>query len=227
MKTILVAASTVLEIRPLIDKLNKHYPTNNQGEHIIHERYRIKTHVSGPGIPFKVLGLTQALTHSKPDYLLHLGIAGAYEDTAKPGDVVEIIRDRFNDIGAEDLDGSFLSMFHLGLWDENRTNWTGGVFENARSLKKAGIRQVEGSTVNTIPGSPVTLASYRQRSNYTVETMEGAAIFLVAGSFDLPFSVLCGISNYIGPRNRSVWEIDLAVNAVCQAAVDILDEGLI
>lgn len=227
MKTVLVAASTVLEIKPLIDQLNQFYPTNSQGEHIIHKKYRINTHVSGPGIPFKILGLTRELARSKPDYLLHLGIAGAFEGTARPGDVVEIIRDRFNDIGAEDQDGSFLSMFDLGLWDENRTIWKGGVFENSHSLNKAAIKQVEGSTVNTIPGNPATLASFRQRSNYDVETMEGAAIFLVARSYDLPFSVLCGISNYIGPRDRSVWEIDLAVKAVCQAAMDILHEGLI
>lgn len=227
MKTILVAASTVLEIKPLIDQLNKLYPTNNQGEHIIHERYLIHTHVSGPGIPFKVLGLSQALSHSKTDYLLHLGIAGAYQDVAMPGEVVEIIRDQFNDIGAVDQDGSFLSMFDLGLWDENHTMWSGRAFENERRLNKVAIKKVEGSTVNTIPGSPVTLASYRQRGNYDVETMEGAAIFLVARAYDLPFSVLCGISNYIGLRDRSAWKIDLAVEAVCQVALDILDEGLI
>ncbi|HRR11988.1 MAG TPA: hypothetical protein P5139_08260, partial [Tenuifilum sp.] len=44
-----------------------------------------------------------------------------------------------------------------------------------------------------------------------IETMESAAVFYVCLKLGKPFFCLRAVSNYVEPRNRQNWKIDIAV----------------
>ena len=55
------------------------------------------------------------------------------------------------------------------------------------------------------------------------ENMEGAAAAQVAVIYRVPFAELRGISNVVGPRERSSWKIDEAADNAGDAAAFFLD----
>jgi futalosine hydrolase len=56
------------------------------------------------------------------------------------------------------------------------------------------------------------------------ESMEGAAVFYVAGMLDIPVMQLRTISNYVEPRNRAAWRIQEAIQVLNDLLISILKD---
>ncbi|UIR55765.1 futalosine hydrolase [Sphingobacterium sp. SRCM116780] len=205
MKTLIVAA-TDFEIQPYIN-LKNNYP---------HTDYLITS-----------VGMTQTAYHlgkhlAKNDYelIINIGIGGCFNRAIPIGAVVSIDQEVFSELGAEDND-QFISIDELG-------------FGTARynAIQSPKIRKVIqnfpsglGITVNKVHGNQYEIQKLlAQIPEVLTESMEGAAVFLVAKQENIQAIQLRGISNYVEKRNRALWNIPLAIQNSNAVLLQILDE---
>ena len=70
---------------------------------------------------------------------------------------------------------------------------------------------VNGVTVNEISTQTTRIHYYRDQLQSQVETMEGAALHYVALQENIPFLQVRSLSNYVGERDKSKWQLDSAI----------------
>jgi futalosine hydrolase len=128
-----------------------------------------------------------------------MGIAGSFNKELKKGFVVEVFEDNFSEIGFED-NLSFSSFKNF----EIKKKFT---VEGKTELKK-----VRGITVNTVHGNSTSISEIIKRESPDVESMEGAAIFKVCEEFGVACIQIRSISNKVEVRDKSKWDIDLAIS---------------
>jgi futalosine hydrolase len=205
MKPILIVVATELEATRL-PKL----------EHSI-------TVVSGIGAVNAALATQAGILEHQPGMVLSVGIGGAYPSSGlQPGDAAVSSQIIYAGLGA--MDGTqFLDLEQLGfpLLERNGTKMfnTLPVSELSRDFAKAaGIANGPFLTLETVTGSFET-ASWleRQVPGALVEGMEGAGMAHVALKHNISCLEVRGISNMVGPRDRSKWKIPEAMQALSRA----------
>ena len=180
--------------------------------------------VGGVGPVATAISLSERLcARPTPDLLLTVGIAGALDRTLALGDVVHVVREEFGDLGVEEADGSLTDLATLGLFDPDAPPFSGGQLHAPGT--PAFAKRATGVTCSRAHGSPASISRLRGRTDAQVESMEGAAAMWVAARRGVPFVQLRGVSNYVEPRDRSAWRVDLAL-ANLTAAVERLLSGL-
>lgn len=168
------------------------------------EKNNISYLITGVGMVATTYALTKYLSTQSCTYILNVGIAGAIDRKINLGMTVEVTKDRFSELGAED-DTNFLTIEDLGFGQSqyNKTNPT------AVDLK---LPTYEGITVNTVHGTENSVINVKKLfPNAAIESMEGAAIFYVATQFKIPALQVRSISNYVEKRDKSTWDIPLAI----------------
>jgi futalosine hydrolase len=205
MKPILIVVATLLEAARL-PKL----------EHSI-------TVVSGIGAVNAALATQAGILEHQPGMILNVGIGGAYPASGlQPGDAAVSTVIIYAGLGA--MDGpQFLSLEQLGfpLLERNETKMfnTLPVSELSRDFAKAaGITYGPFLTLETVTGSFETASRFeKQVPGALVEGMEGAGVAHVAFKHNIPCLEVRGISNMVGPRDRSKWKIPEAMQALSRA----------
>tara|TARA_B100000927_G_C16458898_1_gene467020 strand:- start:569 stop:1147 length:579 start_codon:yes stop_codon:yes gene_type:complete len=154
--------------------------------------------ITGLGMVNTAMYLTKELINNNFDLVINMGIAGTFSSTLKKGDVVEVIEDYFSEIGYED-DTNFCSFKEFDL--------------KTKLIVKAKtkLKPVKAITVNTVHGNKKSIQSTVNLFNPDIETMEGAAFFKVCNYFNVPCMQIRSISNRVEKRNKSNWDIDLAI----------------
>jgi len=89
------------------------------------------------------------------------------------------------------------------------------------------IPQVSGITVNTVHGHLPLIEQTQEKWPVEVETMEGAAFFHAMLHKEIPFYAIRSISNYMERRDKSKWEIGLALNKVQEYVFRKLKESIL
>jgi futalosine hydrolase len=144
------------------------------------------------------------------------GIGGAFPGVAGPGDLLQAGRIIAADLGAQTPEG-FASLDQLGIGQS--------VTCSARPL--AGIDAITGDllTVTTATGSAERARELLTRHPGAVgEAMEGYGVALAGLRFGIPVAEIRAVSNLIGPRDRSAWQIPQALAAL-SAVAGALVEG--
>lgn len=181
--------------------------------------------ITGVGSVATAWSLTQWLSvNEKPDLVINAGIAGSYRDTINIGDVVMPVTDCFADSGIEDGE-NFLTLFESGLSDPNEFPYRSGLLHShayISDLVKNILRPVNAITVNTATGSEKTIFKLFKKFNPDIETMEGATFFYICTREKLPFLALRSISNMVEPRNRSKWNIPLALDHLSEKLKEVI-----
>ena len=154
--------------------------------------------------------LSEYLCTQQPDLILNIGLAGALDLSLELAEVVHVVGEEFGDLGVEQRDGTFTSIFELGLADANAAPFTHGRLQLPST--PAFAKTVQGVTVSTVHGSEASIATFRERCPAQVESMEGAAAMWVAMRHKISFIQLRAISNYVEPRNRESWVIEPALD---------------
>jgi futalosine hydrolase len=86
------------------------------------------------------------------------------------------------------------------------------------------LRKVNSITVQLVHGNSMSIDKLLAREETTaLESMEGAAVFYVSNQYKLPVMQIRSISNYVEPRNRSNWNIELAINNLNTSVLNFLD----
>ena len=131
------------------------------------------------------------------------------------GEVVEVVEDQFSELGAEDGD-NFLGLEAMGfpLFEKEGKKYYNTLL-NPHVSPFASWKKVTGITINTVHGNESSISKLLKRAEVVVESMEGAAFFQACLlQEDVKFYAIRSISNYVERRDRSKWNIPLALSTV-------------
>jgi futalosine hydrolase len=167
--------------------------------------------------------LAELLSAQSYDLVLHVGIAGSFTEQLSKRAAVVVMREAFADLGAED-NGGFLSIQQMGLLSPDEPPFVGGHLHAPPVVLQALSRlpRVSSVTVNRVLSEKTSIEWVQSSFAPDVVAMEGAALFYVLLRRGIPFVSLRTISDVVGPRTKSDWDIPGAV-AVLN---DLLAEAL-
>jgi futalosine hydrolase len=173
--------------------------------------------ITGVGMVSTAFALGKHLASHNYDLAINLGIAGSFDRNIALGEVVEIVEDRFSELGAED-DEAFLTIDDLSFGES--------VFKSTAKISDFGLtlKQVRAITVNTVHGNEASIQKLSRHFKAQLESMEGAAFFYACKQADLPCLQIRAVSNYVEKRNRDAWQIGLAIKNLDTFAARLLRE---
>ena len=183
--------------------------------------------ISGIGINKTTYSLTKALTGKNYDFVIHIGIAGSYNNHLELGSVVNIQSETYGDMGIESQNG-FTSLFDLNLMNKNEFPFTNGKLINKTLIPQffAAFPSLNGVTVNSLSTIEKTNKKRKELFNAQIESMEGAAVFFTCLMEKIDFVEIRAISNYVGERNKKRWKIDEAIKNLNKAASEFFMQNM-
>lgn len=175
--------------------------------------------VTGVGILETTFQLSQYFAHHSVDFVLQMGIAGAYPASGfSVGDLVRVDSEVLVELGVEESDGAFTPWNHQP-WGGERRFFSSPVLASIPQCQRAlaSLPSGVGATVQMVTG---TLATAQRRAvDAQVESMEGAACLAVAQWMGIPCFQVRAISNMAQMRDRKAWDIPWALQSLHQWAL--------
>jgi len=218
---LLIVAATSFEIAPL----ERYLEINGDAldNHIYkYENLEIKLLVTGVGMLFTAYALGKFLAMNQIDLAINAGVAGAFSKDLEIGEVVNVISERFGDLGVEEANGNFMDVHEMDLIPPNNPPFLHGQLNHPLSAEIAFLPKVKGLTVNKVHGSTKSIAAIKKKYDVEVESMEGAAFFMACLLEKVSFLEIRSISNYVEPRNKDNWNLPLAIENLNKILLSIL-----
>lgn len=175
--------------------------------------------LTGIGTTSTSYRLTKAIIGGpKFDFAINLGIAGSFSTQFPIGSVARVVKESFGDLGFETYLG-FQTLFDYKILDADTHPFKGGALlaptlSSHIEQSLSHYKKADGLTVNTVSGLPHKRAQLERDFEADIESMEGAAFFYVSILENLPFIELRSVSNEVGERDRSKWNIPLALDSL-------------
>lgn len=175
--------------------------------------------------------LLEAISRNEPYTLvINIGIAGSFHLESYPiGSVAVIEKEYFGDLGFETMFG-FQTLFQYELLDADLFPFKGGALY--RPQLNAALETLlqkydnsTGVTVQTVTGNPNKVEDMKKRFTPDIESMEGAAVYYVCLQEKVSCFELRTVSNEVGERDKSKWNIPLALKKLTDSCKDILQTG--
>lgn len=217
MPKFLIVSATRFEVQPLIDrfriKVDKEeglFPGDTQPE--------VSVLLTGVGMVNTAYYMGK-FSGNKFDYLINAGVCGAIDKTLSLGEVVNVSCDTISELGAED-DEEFIKYPDLNLGGTH-------AYENVVQVKSHvldSIKKVSGITVNTVHGNEKSIARMNELYTADVESMEGAAFLRGCADSGSPYIQLRAVSNYVEKRDKSKWQMPLAIKNLNEAVIKLVEE---
>lgn len=218
---VLITAATAFEIGPLETFLKENFTATGNYQYQ-KGSLEVVILISGVGLPITSYHLAKMLALYRFDWALNVGIAGAFNRKLALGDVVQVVSQRFGDLGVEEADGQFTDMHQLGLIDGNIPPFQNGELLNPASETFEFLPKVKSISVNKVHGYPPSIKKIQAKYEADIESMEGAAFFYACLSENIPFLEVRSISNYVEARNRENWEIGLAIEQLNEVVREMI-----
>ena len=246
---LLMVAATALEVAPLLKRAALISDTVTQaGRRLMKLTLQPQNSMgSVPGIWLIITGVgtvnaahavTQAIDLCKPDLIIQVGIGGAFESAGiDVGDLAVSTSDTDIHVGVEKRAYPHSPLpFDLveGLQETRHGRFH---FDPALCEKTHGIliryahdddnnpnpafRVIQGDfiTVSTLTATPERIKALETAFSPCMESMEGSAVAQVALLYKIPLIQIRAASNRVGIRDKSQWDIPLAVRRVCDAVM--------
>ena len=220
---ILIVAATPFEIDALRSHLKEQYVQT--AEHQFQKGdVNVALLITGVGLPLTSYALGRVLALEEWHLVINAGIAGSLSPQLEPGSVVQVVTERFADLGVEEADGSFTSVHEMGLIEKNQKPFhSDGRMHNQHAQGFDFLPQANGISVNRVHGSARSIEQLKAKfPDAEVESMEGAAFFYACLMEQRPFLEIRSISNYVEPRNRDNWEVEKALTALNDTLIELL-----
>ncbi|MDR2027241.1 MAG: futalosine hydrolase [Prevotellaceae bacterium] len=179
----------------------------------INSRNGVTVANTGTGIVSTVYNLTKLLLKNRYDLVLNTGIAGSFSEKLAVGDVVTVYSETFGDFGVYVKEG-FFTCFEADILQADAFPFTNGMLiskDAERIARNLSTPTVKGLTNNTVSGEINLIKRMKDKFSPDIETMEGAAFFYVCIKENVPFAEIRSISNIVEPRDKSKWNIPLAI----------------
>jgi futalosine hydrolase len=207
---ILLAAATKFEIQPAIDFLLESRTPS------------LSTLITGIGILPTTWSFMRQIDRNRPDLIIQAGIAGCFSKN-RHGDVFAIRDETLADLGVWE-DQQFKTPFDLGLADPDQPPFTAGRLINPYQtlLTLTGLEPVSAITVNEISTNPDRIDRYRENTSASIESMEGGALHYIGLQEGIAFLQLRSVSNDIGIRDKSKWNVPLAIQRLNDHLIRLL-----
>jgi len=221
---ILIVAATIAEIRQLVEKLER---TGQEGDFLTYYKYHgieIDVMVTGVGMAHTAFHMGRQLNMKKYDLAVNAGIAGAYSHDTPMGTVYQINAEIFGLFGVEDEE-NYISLSSLGLLDPDSFPYEGGWLINRNQPVTATLNKLplaKGVTVNMIYTHSDTIDTLNQMYQASLESMEGASFFYACLIEGVAFAEIRSVSNYVAERDKSYWDIPLAIKNLNKTLEQIL-----
>lgn len=196
---ILLCAATSFEIQPTIDFIKTRRIQD------------IEVLITGVGLTAATYYITKAVNRARPEFILQAGVAGSLDLNLALTQVVLVKDEVIGDSGV--MEGtSFYSLFDSNLAERNVHPWRNARLSNSNNIVlDFDLPIVNGVTVNEISTNHERIRYYKENLNAQVETLEGAALHYAGLMEGLPFLQVRSISNFIGERNKSKWQLAKAI----------------
>lgn len=194
------------------------------------EQYRLEITwmLTGIGTTSTSYRLTKMLNTSSERFHLavNIGIAGSFGPEFTIGKVARIEKEFFGDLGFETFTG-FQTLFDYKILDSNTHPFVNGALHSpalSNELEDAlsVYSKATAVTVQTVSGLPGKKEQLQKDFRPQIESMEGAAFFYVCSLEKVPFLELRSVSNEVGERDRSKWNIPLALDSLRDAVKVVL-----
>jgi futalosine hydrolase len=209
MKSLIVSA-TESEIAPFLS----HFSFKNGSNYL--NGNQVVVLITGVGMVATGFSMGYVLAKNSFDFALNVGIAGSFNERLALGEVVQVTDDCFAELGA--MDGPlFISIDELGFGNAMVAPLRSKTLDGLLSLEK----KMKGITVNCVHGSDQEILSIKERLCPDVETMEGAAFFYACNQVGLPSGQVRSISNYVERRDKSKWNIPLAIETLNERLINL------
>lgn len=142
----------------------------------------------------------------RPKQALLAGICGAYRQSGlKTGDVVSVVKDWFVDESV--FNGTEIRFLGEEGFPVCENNFT--YFEKITSLPAA-----DSNTVSLLSSCDMLANIYYNKTNSSVENMEGASVGLSAHRSGVNAMQVRSVSNYCGERKNQEWDIKSAFRSL-------------
>ena len=211
---ILITAATAAELLPALEVREAiHSQTDNQ---LFIEA--VETGIGSTATAYHTLKALLTASDLPYDMAINVGIAGSFSPSLPIGSVVRIGSDYFGDCGIQTASG-FESLFDARLLGADTFPFTAG------KLIPAPLAQEWESALYSLPIVQGVTVQHLVESDFfspsppfltEVETMEGAAFFYVCMNERIPCLALRAVSNSVGDRDKSRWNIPLALRNLSQ-----------
>ncbi|MCA9837885.1 MAG: futalosine hydrolase [Trueperaceae bacterium] len=224
--TLLVISATSFETQPLRDALTQvtelEFPFGNLCKGKLFDRCLHLAHL-GIGKVNTAAGLSLAIEKFEPDAVIQLGIGGAFIGSFLSNGMVAVAeREIHLDSGIQythGWQGMKALGFPLSKLDKDYFNEYPTDQDLVRKFKDLGAYPFTFGTSEAVTGDFELAAELSKRFDLGVESMEGAAAAQVCLARNVPFAELRGISNLVGERNKTAWNIPLAIGNVNKLAL--------
>lgn len=217
---ILIVSATQFEVKPLLDFLGIALPTTGMNNaNIDFEDKDIQVLITGIGMVNTAFMVGRySLNHY--DLVVNVGVCGAFDKKLELGTVVHVTEDILSEMGAEDGE-EFLTYDQLNLPGEH-------VFSENYTISNSfidSLKKVKGITVNTVHGNEISIEKVKQFYHPDVESMEGAAFFAGGERADGDFIQIRAISNYVEKRDKSKWQMPLAIKNLNDFLINFINSN--
>ncbi|MDO6429702.1 futalosine hydrolase [Flavitalea sp. BT771] len=210
---IVLAAATSFEIQPTIDLLTNGSAPGGHTTDVL---------ITGIGSLSTVYALMRQIGRRKPDIVIQAGIAGCFTP-GRIGAVLAVKEEVLGDLGVKEGQ-DFKTVFDLHLVDRDVPPFHNGLLINPHNnlLNLTGLDQVRGITINEISTDKDRIDWYQQNMSPVVESMEGGALHFTCLQEGIPFLQLRSVSNDIGQRDKSRWDIRSAIAHLNQQLMETI-----
>ncbi|MCO6431049.1 MAG: futalosine hydrolase [Deltaproteobacteria bacterium] len=223
--SILLVASTAAEIAPVCAGFGIELPRTCKAGYVA-ERGELAVLVCGVGQLQCGVSLARLLEKMRVDAVVSAGIAGSFTADLRPPRTVLVKEEVLADLGAE-TDEGWLDLFQIGLADPDQEPFSSGMLMADAALLSspavAGLPAVRSITVNTVLSRPDSIERARVKYNPQIVNMEGGAVFYVCLSKKLPFIEIRSISDMVGARDKTKWQVEEAISALNAVLANLLD----
>ncbi|PCJ83146.1 MAG: futalosine hydrolase [Flavobacteriales bacterium] len=227
---LLIVSATVKEIKPLLKMLTLKNDLGGRLKTYYYNNKEIDVLITGVGMTATAFWLGKMLS-DRYDVVLNLGVCGSFRREIGIGEVVNVVSDLFSDLGTENGE-EFLDVFEMDLIDENEFPFNNGKLTNDfKNDVSNSLKTVHGITVNTVHGNEKSIKKTidllaKSECMPDVESMEGAAFFYACMSEGIPCLQIRAVSNYVERRNKENWNIPLAIEALNEKVLEIINSKL-
>lgn len=203
---ILIVSATQFEVKPLLDFLGIAMPTPGMNNaNIDFEDKDIQVLITGVGMVNTAFMMGRYI-NSLYDIIINVGVCGSFDRNLDLGELVHVTSDILSEMGAEDGD-EFLTYDQLNLPGEH-------VFSENYTISNSlidSLKKVKAITVNTVHGHEINIEKVQRLYHPDIESMEGAAFFASCVRAGSDFIQIRAISNYVEKRDKSKWQMPLAI----------------
>lgn len=215
---IFVTSATIGEWMPSFLELDALFTRDSK-------RLKVAFHQSGVGMLSTAVSLMQLIYTEKPDLIIQAGIAGAFSKDIKLGSIYTINEEQIGDMGVWE-DEKWKDIFDLKLEKSSYHPFEKRKLANPwlADYNVLKLPVVNAVTVNQITTSPQQMHTYTKKYDATLESMEGAALHFVCRMMNTPFIQIRAISNYVGVRDKTQWDIKLSLSQLNTTLVKMIEK---